>query len=88
MLFVALDRASWHTTKKLIIPDNIELFFLPPATPEMNLQEPQWKLIRARGFKNEAFSSLNKVVDRLCETIVSLSNSDAKRAAGGKWLCV
>jgi putative transposase len=86
MLLVALDRASWHTTDKLVIPENIELFFLPPATPEMNLQEPQWKMIRARGFKNEAFASLSKVVDRLCETIVSLTNDEAKSASGGKWL--
>jgi len=86
MLLVALDRASWHTTTKLVIPDNIELFFLPPATPEMNLQESQWKLLRSRGFKNEAFASLDKVVDRLCDTIMSLTNSDAKSAAGGKWI--
>jgi len=83
---VVLDRASWYTATTLVIHDNIELFFLPPATPEMNLQESQWKLLWARGFKNQAFASLDKVVDRLCDTIMSLTSSDAKSAAGGRWI--
>jgi len=33
-ILLALDQASWHTTKSLIIPDNIQLFFLLPCTPE------------------------------------------------------
>ena len=30
------DRASWHSSKDLIIPDNIRPFYIPPRTPEMN----------------------------------------------------
>jgi putative transposase len=36
LILLACDRAAWHTTKKLEVPANIEIFFLPPATPEMN----------------------------------------------------
>ena len=86
MLLVLVDRASWHTTKKLIIPENIELFFLPPATPEMNPQEQIWKFLRSHGFKNEAFATLAKVIDRLCETIVSLTKSEVRSIAGRKWI--
>ena len=46
MLLVVLDRASWHTTKKLLIPVNVELFFLPAATPELNPKEQVWKVLR------------------------------------------
>ena len=40
----------------------------------MNPIEQIWKEIRKRGFYNEVFASLEKVVERLCNTICSLSN--------------
>jgi len=52
--------------------ENIELFHIPPYTPEMNPIEQIWKEIRKRGFRNEVFATLEKVVDRLCDTICSL----------------
>jgi putative transposase len=86
LLLIGLDQASWHTTNKLHIPDNIELFFLLPSTPEMNPVEQIWKELRKRGFKNESFTTLNKVIDRLCETIVSLTNNDIRSIAGRNWI--
>ena len=86
MILLGLDGASWHTTKKLQLPDNIQLFPLLPYTPEMNPIEPIWKEIRKRGFKNEQFPTLGNVVDRLCDTIVSLSLSDIRSITGRKWL--
>jgi len=86
MLLVVLDRASWHTTAKLIIPKNIELFFLPPATPELNPMEQVWKVLRSRGFKNEAFATLNDVMDRLCEVIMTLTKKQTKNIVGRLWL--
>ena len=85
-ILLAVDGAAWHTTKKLIIPDNIELFFLPPATPEMNPIEQIWKEIRKHGFKNEIFHTLDKVVDRLCDTICSLSNEIIFSITGRDWI--
>jgi putative transposase len=86
MLLIGIDQASWHTTKKLVIPDNIELFYLLPATPEMNPMEQIWKELRKEGFKNESFSTLSKVVDRLCETIVSLTKDTVKSITGRDWI--
>ena len=40
----------------------------------MNPIEQIWKEIRKQGFYNEVFASLEKVVERLCNTICSLSN--------------
>jgi putative transposase len=36
MILLCVDRAGWHTTTKLCLPENIQLFYLPPYTPEMN----------------------------------------------------
>jgi len=77
-IILVCDRATWHRAKTLEIPKNIRLFYLPPATPEMNPIEQIWKEIRKRGFRNEIFQTLDKVVDRLCDTICSLSHNTVK----------
>ena len=74
LILLVCDRASWHTTSKLKVPDNIKLFYLLPATPEMNPIEQIWKETRKRSFRNEIFPSLNHVIDRLENTVKSLTN--------------
>ena len=81
-IILVCDGAVWHKAKSLSIPDNIKLIFIPPYTPEMNPIEQIWKEIRKRGFKNEVFPSLEKVVDRLCNTICSLSKFTIKSITG------
>ena len=85
-ILLVCDRATWHTAKFLEIPENIELFFLPSATPEMNPVEQIWKEIRKRGFRNEIFQTLDKVVDRLCDTICSLTHDTIKSITGRDWI--
>ncbi len=85
-ILLVCDGASWHRAKALVIPPNIRLLFLPPATPEMNPIEQIWSEIRKRGFKNEIFQTLSKVVDRLCDTICSLSNNTIKSITGRDWI--
>ena len=85
-ILLPMDGASWHRSKGLIVPENIRLFYLPPATPEMNPIEQIWKEIRKRGFRNEIFRTLDKVIDRLCETICSLSNNTVKSITGRDWI--
>lgn len=85
-IILACDGAAWHKSAGLEIPQNIKLIFIPPYTPEMNPIEQIWKEIRKRGFKNEVFSSLDKVVDRLCVTIVSLSAETIKSITARDWI--
>ena len=85
-IILVCDGASWHKSKYLVIPSNIQLFYLPPATPEMNPIEQIWKEIRKRGFRNEIFHSLHDVVDRLCETICSLSNDVVFSITARNWI--
>jgi len=85
-IVLVCDGASWHKSKALAIPSNIRLVFLPPATPEMNPIEQIWKEIRKRGFRNEVFQSLERVIDRLCDTICSLTPELTKSITGRKWI--
>jgi putative transposase len=85
-ILLVADGAAWHKSKGLEIPSNIEFFSLPPYTPEMNPIEQIWKELRKRGFKNEMFSTLEKVIDRLCDTIISLSPHTIKSITGRDWI--
>lgn len=85
-ILLVCDGAAWHKAKALVIPQNIRLLFLPPATPELNPIEQIWKEIRKRGFRNEIFQTLDKVIDRLCDTICSLSHSTIQSITGRDWI--
>jgi putative transposase len=85
-ILLVMDGASWHKSKGLVKPDNIEIISLPPYTPEMNPIEQIWAWIRLHGFRNELFQTLEKVVDRLCETIRSLSEDTVKSVTHRDWL--
>jgi hypothetical protein len=43
-----LDRAGWHTTGKLVVPENITPILLPSPAPELNPVENIWQYISAR----------------------------------------
>jgi putative transposase len=85
-IILVADKASWHTANGLQIPKNIEIIPLPPYTPEMNPIEQIWAWIRLHGFRNELFKTLDNVVDRLCETICSLSVDIVKSITFRKWI--
>ena len=82
------EKTGFHTQyiNKLHIPENIELFYIPPYTPEMNPIEQIWKEPRITGFRNEVFASLEKVVDRLCDTICTLTSDTIKSITRRSWI--
>ena len=86
MILLCCDGAAWHKAKSLHIPDNIELFFIPPYTPEMNPIEQIWKELRLIGFRNEVFATLHKVVDRLCDSLSLLSSQLIHSITARSWI--
>ena len=85
-ILLVCDGAAWHKANALVVPENIHPFFLPPATPEMNPIEQIWKELRKTGFQNEVFHSLAAVVDRLCETIRSLTRQTVHSITARSWI--
>jgi transposase len=63
-ILMFMDQASWHKAKTLKIPQNIELSFLPPYSPDLNPQEQMWDEIREKFFCNKTFASLKAVMDQ------------------------
>lgn len=85
-IILVCDGAAWHKSSGLNIPENIKIIFIPPYTPEMNPIEQIWKEIRKRGFKNEVFKTLDKVIDRLCDTVCSLTADVIKSITSRDWI--
>ena len=85
IVLLCCDGAAWHKSKTLVIPQNIRLFNIPPYTPEMNPIEQIWKELRKMGFRNEVFATLEKVVDRLCDTICALTSDTIHSITARRW---
>jgi transposase len=58
-----LDRAGWHTTSRLSIPDNISLIFLPPRSPELNPVENVWQYLRQTHLSNRVFETYTAILN-------------------------
>lgn len=64
-IIMILDKAGWHISKTLRLPDNVMFMHLPPYSPELNPVELLWREIRARHFHNRIFDSLDDVENSL-----------------------
>jgi len=63
---IILDKAGWHMTRKLKLPDNLTLVPLPPACPELNSAENIWQYLRQTYLSNRVFESYAAIVDACC----------------------
>lgn len=55
---VVMDCAGWHTSKKLVLPQNIEIMLLPPYSPELNPVEKFWQYLKSKTIRNKIYKSL------------------------------
>lgn len=65
------DGAGWHTSKRLLVPEGIDLVFRPPASPELQPAERVWSLID-EPVANRTFPDLNALTEVLvtrCQTL-------------------
>jgi DDE superfamily endonuclease len=62
-----LDRAGWHTTRHLDVPENITPIFLPSRAPELNPVESIWQYLRANWLSNRVFENVDAIIDAACE---------------------
>ena len=62
-----LDRAGWHTTGKLDVPENITPIFLPSRAPELNPVENVWQYLRQNWLSNTVFENYDAIIDAACD---------------------
>ena len=76
---VVLDNGSFHKAKKLIIPDNIILIFLPPYSPELNPAEKIWWQIKQE-FVCKSFENINELGKYLAKQVRNLINIETVKS--------
>jgi transposase len=73
---IIIDRASWHTTEALNIPENISLLPLPPYSPELNPMEQVWQKIKADSLTNTTFENYDDIVEKCAKAWNSFCDED------------
>ena len=61
-IVLVLDRAGWHTSVRLRVPDHVHLLFLPPYAPELQPAEHLWPLTNSV-LVNRHFSTIEELED-------------------------
>ena len=64
---LVLDRAGWHASPRLRIPDNISLVPLPPYAPELNSMENVWEYMRQNWLSHRVWDGYDAVVEACCD---------------------
>ena len=83
-----IDGAGWHKSKTLKIPENIDIFILPPYSPELNPTERFWQFVKQNVFYNKFFEALEPL-EKCIETFInSLQNSTIAQICKNKYLDV
>jgi hypothetical protein len=70
-ILLVLDRAGWHTAKKLRVPEGIHLEFLPSHSPELQPSERLWPLSN-EGVANRHFEEIEEMEEALANRCVAL----------------
>jgi transposase len=70
-ILLVLDRAGWHTAKKLKVPEGIHLEFLPSHSPELQPSERLWPLSN-EGVANRHFEEIEEMEETLANRCVAL----------------
>ena len=64
---VLMDKAGWHTSGDLVVPENLSLIFLPPYSPELNPIERLWLHLRDNRLSHCVFQTTGEIVDTCCD---------------------
>src|SRR4028119_532904 len=63
---MVLDRAGWHRAKKLVVPSNVTLVWLPPYSPQLNPVERVWLFLREGHLSHRLLDTYDAIVGALC----------------------
>jgi transposase len=70
-IVLVLDRAGWHSTQRLKVPDHVHSLFLPPYSPALQLAEHLWPLTNTV-LVHRHFTSIEELEDAQAAAWVAL----------------
>jgi transposase len=81
-LVLVMDRAGWHTGKRLRVPDGITALLLPAASPELNPVENLWHYLRSHYLSNRTYADYDALLDAGTEAYRKLTPDVLKSVCG------
>ena len=75
-IVLVLDRAGWHTSLRLRVPEHVHLLFLPPYSPELQPAEHLWPLTNAV-LINRHFATIDELEEVQLARCVALQHQPA-----------
>lgn len=72
-IILIMDCAGWHKAKDLVVPDNIQIVYLPPYSPELNPSERLWQYIKSETIKNKIYETIERLEDAVCSCVKNLN---------------
>lgn len=58
-VMLILNRAGWHTSKRLKVPPNVTLLHLPIYSPELNPMKVLWLWLKSHCLSNRVYEDLD-----------------------------
>jgi transposase len=86
-ILLLIDNAGFHTSKEMLLPENIQIFPLPAYSPELQPVECSWPLLK-ESVANRYFDNLDALEDVVCKRCEWLGNNPEilKGAVGFSWI--
>ena len=76
-----IDNAAFHSTKDIILPNNIVLLPIPPYCPELNPAEKVWQWMKDK-IAMKVYDTLEILEDKIDELIKISENEIIKSITG------
>ena len=78
---LVLDRAGWHVSRRLAVPDSLTLVPLPPYSPQLNPVERIWLYSRERFLSHRVLDGYTAVLDAACRAWNALAAEPGRLAS-------
>ena len=88
-VIIVMDRAGWHKSEKLVIPDGIHLIFQPANSPEVQPAENMWDLLDevVANCLITDIDELEELVAARCRDLPQMTEQISSRTLFPWWPC-
>lgn len=83
---LVLDQAGWHRSKRLVVPGNMTLLYLPPYSPELNAIEKLWGFVRSHYTSNRVYRDYDHLFTAACEACLAVEQERIKTVCRTTWI--
>ena len=83
---IVMDCAGWHRSRTLIVPNNIQIMYLPPYSLELNPVERLWQHTKSNIIKNRIYKAIADLEDTVWAFICNFKKDVIKAICSASYL--